>query len=134
MGEEAVKLDAAPIVEDLLRRIGIEDQVSREAGAEFPTWTLTIGSATVAVQAAGEQVVVSSNLLELPGDDVGLFHSLLNANVHLHGAFFALDKRGLITVCQMRSAHGLTETVFRFLLGNVGSIADDWDDRLKAGK
>jgi hypothetical protein len=123
---------AERVIEDLLKRTGIPG--TRAEGADFPTWTLRIGSATVAVQAAGEHLVVSANLAQIVSDDAALYDQLLNANVRQRGAFFALDKRGVVSVCQMRSAHGVTEKVFRFLVGNVGRVADEWDDRLRALK
>lgn len=118
-------------VEALLKELGIEDRVHRVAEN---IWNLKKGSATVQIVAAPEFVVATSKVAEkLPARDrEGFFQMLLEANVTLLGAFFTLEKNGSIRINQVLPVDWLQDKELAFIVGNVASRADEWDDRLAA--
>jgi hypothetical protein len=119
------------IIEGLFQELGIHDRVSRVSDN---VWTLQKGSATVQVIAAPEFVVATSKVCEtLPSTNrEGFFRMLLQANVNLLGAFFTLESNETIRLNQVLPVDWLQAKELAFIIGNVATKADEWDDRLKA--
>jgi hypothetical protein len=118
-------------VETLLRELDIEDRVQRVAEN---VWTLKKGSATVQIVAAPEFVVATARVAERAPDQdrEGFFRLLLETNVQLLGAFFTLEQDGSIRINQVVPVGWLQDKELAFIIGNVASRADEWDDRLAA--
>ncbi len=122
-------------VQSLLRDLGVEDRVTRIADN---VWTLKKGSATVQIVAAPEFVVatarVSDGLPEAlpPAGREAFFRTLLEANIKLLGAFFTLEHNGSIRINQVLPVDWLQDKELAFIVGNVATRADEWDDRLQA--
>jgi hypothetical protein len=119
------------IIEGLFAELGIQDRVTRVSDN---VWTLQKGSATVQIVAAPEFVVATSKVCEkLPARDrEGFFRTLLAANVQLLGAFFTLESNEAIRLNQVLPVDWLQAKELAFIIGNVATRADEWDDRLKA--
>jgi hypothetical protein len=123
----------AAAIEAALGRLGLAGKATPVEGAGFPTWSLRLGSARVAVSAAGSMVAVSARVATgVRPEDAELFHELLAANARLSGASFGLDEDGSIAVWYTRPAHGLSDKVLAFMIGQVGDAADAWDEKLRA--
>jgi hypothetical protein len=124
-------------VEELFRALGIQDRVTR---ISENVWTLQKGSATVQIVAAPEFVVATAKVCDrLPGPGPGkgitredFFRGLLSANVQLLGAFFTLESNESIRINQVLPVDWLQDKELAFILGNVATKADEWDDKLKA--
>ena len=118
-------------VQALLHDLGIENRVARVADH---VWTLQKGSATVQIVAAPEFVVATAKVCEtLPEtNQEEFFRKLLQANVHLLGAFFTLEENGTIRINQVLPTDWLQAKELAFILGNVATKADEWDDKLAA--
>jgi hypothetical protein len=118
-------------VEELFAEIGIKDRVSRIAEN---VWTLQKGSATVQIVAAPEFVVATAKVADrLPTQNKeGFFRMLLAANVQLLGAFFTLESNESIRINPVLPVDWLQAKELAFILGNVATKADEWDDRLRA--
>ena len=118
-------------VEVLLAELGIKERVTRIAEN---VWTLQKGSATVQIVAAPEFVVATAKVCDrLPGKNrEEFFKMLLSANVQLLGAFFTLESNESIRINQVLPVDWLQAKELAFILGNVATKADDWDDRLRA--
>ena len=118
-------------VETLFGELGIHDRVTKIAEN---VWTLQKGSATIQIVAAPEFVVATSKVAErLPSANrEGFFKMLLSANVQLLGAFFTLESNDTIRINQVLPVDWLQAKELAFIIGNVATKADDWDDRLKA--
>jgi hypothetical protein len=119
------------IIEGLFAELSIQDRVTRISDN---VWTLQKGSATVQIVAAPEFVVATSRVCEkLPGQNrEGFFRMLLAANVNLLGAFFTLESNETIRINQVLPVDWLQAKELAFIIGNVATKADEWDDRLKA--
>jgi hypothetical protein len=123
--------NSVTIIEGLFAELGIQDKVSRVSDN---VWSLQKGSATVQIVAAPEFVVATSRVAEkLPADNrEGYFRMLLAANVQLLGAFFTLESNDTIRINQVLPVDWLQAKELAFIIGNVATKADEWDDRLKA--
>ena len=119
------------IIEGLFTELGIQDRVTRVSDN---VWSLQKGSATVQIVAAPEFVVATSRVAEkLPAQNrEGFFRMLLAANVQLLGAFFTLESNETIRINQVLPVDWLQAKELAFIIGNVATKADEWDDRLKA--
>lgn len=122
---------SAERVEALLRELGIEDKVQRLSDT---TWSLKKGSATVQIVAAPQFVVATSRVATSPPAEgrESFYRMLLEANVELLGAFFTLEENGSIRINQVLPVDWLQDKELAFILGNVATRADEWDDRLAA--
>lgn len=118
-------------VEQLFTELNIKDRVTRMSDN---VWTLQKGSATVQIVAASEFVVATAKVAErLPAQNrEGFFRMLLAANVQLLGAFFTLESNETIRINQVLPVDWLQAKELAFIIGNVATRADEWDDRLKA--
>jgi hypothetical protein len=118
-------------VEGLFGELGLKDRVTRVADN---VWTLQKGSATIQIVAAPEFVVATSKVAErLPAANrEAFFRMLLSANVQLLGAFFTLESNETIRINQVLPVDWLQAKELAFIIGNVATKADEWDDRLKA--
>jgi hypothetical protein len=120
-------------VEALLMELGLTDKVTRVAEN---VWTLPKGSAVVQIVAAQEFVVATAKLTDgIPAavkDREPFFRRLLEANVQLLGAFFTLEQNESIRINQVLPTDWLQAHELAFILGNVASKADEWDDKLRA--
>jgi hypothetical protein len=118
-------------VEGLFGELGLKDRVTRVADN---VWTLQKGSATIQIVAAPEFVVATSKVAErLPAANrEAFFRMLLSANVQLLGAFFTLESNETIRIKQVLPVDWLQAKELAFIIGNVATKADEWDDRLKA--
>jgi hypothetical protein len=123
--------NSTTIIEGLFTELGIQDRVSRVSDN---VWSLQKGSATVQIVAAPEFVVATSRVAEkLPTQNrEGFFRMLLAANVQLLGAFFTLESNETIRINQVLPVDWLQAKELAFIIGNVATKADEWDDRLKA--
>ncbi len=123
--------NSTAIIEGLFTELGIQDRVTRVSDN---VWSLQKGSATVQIVAAPEFVVATSRVAEkLPGQNrEGFFRMLLAANVQLLGAFFTLESNETIRINQVLPVDWLQAKELAFIIGNVATKADEWDDRLKA--
>ena len=119
------------IVEGLFAELNIQDKVTR---LSENVWTLQKGSATVQIVAAPEFVVATARVAEkLPAQNrEGFFRMLLAANVQLLGAFFTLESNETIRINQVLPVDWLQAKELAFIIGNVATRADEWDDRLRA--
>jgi hypothetical protein len=117
-------------VETLFAELKIQDRVTKVADN---VWTLQKGSATIQIVAAPEFVVATSKVAErLPTQNrEGFFKLLLAANVQLLGAFFTLESNETIRINQVLPVDWLQAKELAFIIGNVATKADEWDDRLK---
>jgi hypothetical protein len=124
-------MDSVARVQALLRDLGVEDRVTRIADN---VWTVQKGSATVQIVASPEFVVATAKVGTAPpeNDREGFFRMLLEANVKLLGAFFTLEANGSIRINQVLPIDWLQDKELAFIVGNVASRADEWDDRLMA--
>jgi len=122
--------DSAARVEELFATLGIADKVSRVAPN---VWTLEKGSALVQVVAAPDFVVATAKVAErAPADGREAFYArLLAANQTLLGAFFTLENDGSIRINQVVPVDWLDPPELAFLVANVASQADAWDDKLR---
>jgi hypothetical protein len=118
-------------VEDLFKELGLADKVQR---LKDNVWALQKGSATVQVVATPEFVVVTARVVDaLPATNKeGFFKMLLGANVQLQGAFFTLEANDTIRMNQVYPTEWLQARELAFIIANVATKADEWDDRLKA--
>jgi hypothetical protein len=123
--------NSTAIIEGLFTELGIQDRVTRVSDN---VWSLQKGSATVQIVAAPEFVVATSRVAEkLPAQNrEGYFRMLLAANVQLLGAFFTLESNETIRINQVLPVDWLQAKELAFIIGNVATKADEWDDRLKA--
>jgi len=123
-------MSSAATIEKLIGELGIQHRVTRVSET---VWTLQKGSATVQIVAAPEFVVATAVVAEhAPADDREAFYRrLLEANVGLYGAFFTLETNGSIRVNQVLLVDWLQDRELAFIVGNVASVADHWDDKLK---
>jgi hypothetical protein len=123
--------NSTSIIEGLFTELGIQDRVTRVSDN---VWSLQKGSATVQIVAAPEFVVATSRVAEkLPAQNrEGYFRMLLAANVQLLGAFFTLESNETIRINQVLPVDWLQAKELAFIIGNVATKADEWDDRLKA--
>jgi hypothetical protein len=123
--------NSTTIIEGLFTELGIQDKVTRVAEN---VWSLQKGSATIQIVAAPEFVVATSRVAEkLPAENrEGFFRMLLAANVQLLGAFFTLESNETIRINQVLPVDWLQAKELAFIIGNVATKADEWDDRLKA--
>ena len=123
--------NSTAIIEGLFTELGIQDRVTRVSDN---VWSLQKGSATVQIVAAPEFVVATSRVAEkLPAQNrEGFFRMLLAANVQLLGAFFTLESNETIRINQVLPVDWLQAKELAFIIGNVATKADEWDDRLKA--
>jgi hypothetical protein len=121
----------AAIVEKLFAELGVLERVTRVAPN---VWALSKGSAVVQVVAAPDFVVATAKVLDrLPAEGRERFLAgLLEANQSMLGAFFTLENDGSVRVNQMLPIGWLQAPELGFVVGNVASQADTWDDRLKA--
>ncbi len=132
MNEPSDKPDrTAARVEELFRELGIQDRVMR---LTENVWTLQKGSATIEIVCAREFVVATARVAErLPETNrEGFFRMLLRANAGLLGAFFTLESNESIRLNQLLPVDWLQAKELEFIIGNVATRADEWDDRLKA--
>lgn len=118
-------------VEGLFAELGLASRVTR---VSENVWTLQKGSATVQIVAAPEFVVATAKVCDkLPAENQeDFFRKLLQANVHLLGAFFTLEENGTIRINQVLPTDWLQAKELAFILGNVATKADEWDDKLAA--
>jgi hypothetical protein len=120
-------------VEELLTELGLADKVNRVADN---IWTLPKGSAMVQIVAAAEFVVATAKLVDgipaHPGEREKFFRLLLEENVQLLGAFFTLEQNESVRINQVLPVDWLQARELAFIVGNVASKADEWDDRLRA--
>ncbi len=118
-------------VEALLKELGIDDRVHRLGDN---AWALKKGSATVQIIAAPEFVVATSKVAEKQPeqDREGFYRMLLQANVQLLGAFFTLEQNGSIRINQVLPVDWLQDKELAFIIGNVATRADEWDDKIAA--
>ena len=118
-------------VDGLFAELGLASRVTRVGDN---VWTLQKGSATVQIVAAPEFVVATAKVAErLPATDrEGFFRQLLQANVHLLGAFFTLEENETIRINQVLPTDWLQAKELAFIIGNVATKADEWDDKLAA--
>ena len=123
--------NSTAIIEGLFGELGIQDRVTRVSDN---VWSLQKGSATIQIVAAPEFVVATSRVAEkLPAQNrEGYFRMLLAANVQLLGAFFTLESNETIRINQVLPVDWLQAKELAFIIGNVATKADEWDDRLKA--
>jgi hypothetical protein len=123
--------NSTTIIEALFTELGIQDKVTRVSDN---VWSLQKGSATVQIVAAPEFVVATSRVADkLPSQNrEGFFRMLLAANVQLLGAFFTLESNETIRINQVLPVDWLQAKELAFIIGNVATKADEWDDRLKA--
>src|SRR5687768_5596460 len=127
----ASKSSAVQRVMELFEELGIKDRVTQ---VKDNVWTLHKGSAVVQVVAAPEFVVATAKVAsQLPADNrEGFFRMLLTANVQLLGAFFTLEANESIRINQVLPVDWMQAKELAFILGNVATKADEWDDRLAA--
>jgi hypothetical protein len=123
---------SAERVEKLFEELGIKDRVTRVAEN---VWTLQKGSATVQIVAAPEFVVTTAKVCDkLPGTEASrekFFRTLLSANVTLLGAFFTLESNESIRINHVFPVDWLQAKELAFIIGNVATRADEWDDKIK---
>lgn len=127
----AATMSSTQRVEGLFAELGLASRVTRVGDN---VWTLQKGSATVQIVAAPEFVVATAKVAErLPAADrEGFFRKLLQANVHLLGAFFTLEENETIRINQVLPTDWLQAKELAFIIGNVATKADEWDDQLAA--
>jgi hypothetical protein len=115
----------------LLHDLGVEERTTRIADN---VWTVQKGSATVQIVAAPEFVVATARVAAGPPPGApaeAFFRMLLEANVQLLGAFFTLEHDGSIRINQVLPVDWLQDKELAFIVGNVSSRADEWDDKLR---
>ena len=122
---------SAARVEQLFVELGVKDLVNR---VKDNIWTLQKGSATVQIVATPEYVVATARVCEtLPTSNrEGFFKMLLAANVQLMGAYFTLESNDTVRLNQVFPVEWLQARELQFIIANVATKADEWDDRLKA--
>ena len=121
-------MDSVARVQALLHDLGVEDRVTRIADN---VWTVQKGSATVQLVVSPEFVVATAKVGQAPKQPGEAFYRmLLEANVKLLGAFFTLEHNGSIRINQVLPVDWLQDKELAFIVGNVASRADEWDDRL----
>ena len=120
-------------VEALLLELGLAEKVTRVAEN---VWTLPKGSVVVQIVAAQEFVVATAKLVDgIPTtakDREQFFRRLLEENAQLLGAFFTLEQNESVRLNQVLPTDWLQAHELAFILGNVASKADEWDDKLLA--
>jgi hypothetical protein len=118
-------------VQALIHDLGLENRVARVADH---IWTLQKGSATVQIVVAPEFVVATAKVADgvPPARREELYRTLLEANVKLLGAFFTLEHNGSIRINQVLPVDWLQDKELAFIVGNVATRADEWDDKLIA--
>lgn len=122
---------SAAHVEQLFVELGVKDLVQR---LKDNVWTLQKGSATVQIVATPQYVVATARVCDgLPASNrEGFFRMLLNANVNLMGAYFTLEANDTVRINQVFPVEWLQARELQFIIANVATKADEWDDRLKA--
>lgn len=120
----------AAVVEKLFGELGVADRVTRVAPN---VWALARGSAVIQVVAAPDFVVATAKILDKVPDEgrERFLAGLLQANQSMLGAFFTLENDGSVRVNQVLPIGWLQAAELRFVVGNVATQADAWDDRLK---
>ncbi len=120
----------AAVVEKLFGELGVTDRVTRVAPN---VWALARGSAVIQVVAAPDFVVATAKILDKVPDEgrERFLAGLLQANQSMLGAFFTLENDGSVRVNQVLPIGWLQAAELRFVVGNVATQADAWDDRLK---
>ena len=123
--------NSASRLEDLFKELGVSDKVTRHKDT---VWSLQKGSATVQIVATPDFVVVTARVVDkLPATNKeGFFKMLLSANVQLQGAFFTLESNDSVRMNQVYPIEWLQARELAFIIANVATKADEWDDRLKA--
>jgi hypothetical protein len=124
-------MSAVESIEKLFAELGISDRVAR---ISENVWTLLKGSATVQIVAAPEFVVATAKVADrLPATDKeAFFRTLLTANTQLLGAFFTLEANESIRINHVFPVDWLQAKELAFIIGNVATRADEWDDKLAA--
>jgi hypothetical protein len=122
--------DTGAKVQGMLERLDmIGPDAATRVGERPAVWSYKRGSATVYVTAGADTVIVSSKVLDRAKvDDVELLRRLLQVNLFLKGAFFAVEDSGAVFLYQIYPIDGLEDGVFAFVLQNVGAQADRFDD------
>jgi hypothetical protein len=119
-------------VQELFRELQIEDRVQKVSDN---VWTHQRGSATVHIVASqNDFVLVTARLVDnLPTQNrEGFLKMLLGANSQLAGAFFTVESNESVRLNQVYPTEWLQARELAFLIANVATKADEWDDRLRA--
>jgi hypothetical protein len=132
---------AVTLVEQTIRRLGIDPAASRNRREGHVSYALRRGSARilVAIHAPSAELPegrlrVVSPVVHLPeaGRQPALFRRVLEANAtELVGAAFAISGQEVVVVAE-RSVQDLDGSEVDTLIRNVGRIADRYDDELAA--
>jgi hypothetical protein len=117
-------------IQGMLQRLGlIGPGVVEKVADNLPMWSFKKGSATVYITAGVDTVIVSSKILErAPPGDVELLRRLLQVNVFMKGAFFAVEDNRAVFLYQIYPTDGLEDEVLGFVVANVAEHADRFDD------
>lgn len=122
---------SAARLKELFDELGLADRVTQVGDN---VWTVRKGSATVQVVATPEFVIATARVADRPPQKgrEAFYRMLLASNVELLGAFFTLEADESIRINQLLPVEWLQAKELGFILGNVATKADDWDDRLRA--
>ena len=89
-----------------------------------PVWSFRKGPATVYVTEGADTVIVSSKVRAASrADDVALQRRLLQANLFMDGAFFAVEEGGAVFLYQIVALDGLDDEVLAAVVANVAAHA-----------
>jgi hypothetical protein len=124
-------------VNEYLKRFGDQVNVSFDALDEDGYTSVQRGSATIGINVLEEQRVLMflSPMMPVPAQGQSdLYRKLLELNfLATSDAAFAIDKeKNIIYLRALRGLEGLDFEEFVDMLDTVASIADAWDDKLRA--
>ena len=132
---------AAALVEDVIRRMGLEPDKVRIAVPEPSRgWSLMRGSAAVAVflrpprkgEDSAQLRIVAPIIRVAEGDVSALFRTLLELNAGGLGAVaFGVQEDRVVVVAERRVLD-LERAEVEFLIHRVGAVGDHYDDELIA--
>lgn len=132
---EQLKVRAIALVEDAIRKLGIDPAQVRAPGAHY---ALRRGSARITVAVHGTEgaregsLRIAAKVIKLPaeGERPALFQHLLELNAReLAGAAFGVLEGDVVVVAE-RALRDLDASEVESMLLGVGRIADTYDDAL----
>lgn len=132
-------MNAKDLINSYIQRFGDSVGVRFDPLDQDGYTSISCGSATVGINVLEDQGVLLflSQIMTVPADvsvQFRLFRRLLELNflATADGAF-AIDKdRDIIYLRALRGLNGLDFDEFEDMLNTIASVADSWDDRLRA--
>jgi|GEM_PF-944859 len=124
-------------INEFLQRFGRERDISLAPLSEQGVGKLQRGSAVLTIHVLPEQGVVLfvSHLMKVPdGNREGLYRKLLELSfLATSDAAYAIDRAtNEVYLRALRQLEGLDYEEFEDLVHTVASVADQWDDELRA--